>query len=166
MKITLKKFKFFESLSEETNAFTADVYAGKEKIGHAKNTGNGGSTTIYFENRALRDEAEAYCATLPQLVPGYKMGLEDLVDKLAEAMINEKEIKAALRKLDRDAKKFIVVVYKEQLESFKAGKSAELKWRLFELPQLPGKYTDDQQKKVLVSKISLKEGEVIYNPGW
>jgi len=39
MKVELKNVKFSEHMSEETNAFTADVYVDGKKCGYAKNDG-------------------------------------------------------------------------------------------------------------------------------
>ena len=44
MQIELKNIKFFEAMSEETNAFVADVYVNKVKVAYAKNDGHGGCT--------------------------------------------------------------------------------------------------------------------------
>lgn len=44
MKIELKNFQFFERMSEETNAFVADVYVNGVKVAYAKNDGRGGET--------------------------------------------------------------------------------------------------------------------------
>lgn len=46
MKIELKKLKIAEHLSEETTAYTADVYIDGKCIGYAKNDGQGGETDI------------------------------------------------------------------------------------------------------------------------
>jgi hypothetical protein len=62
-RITLKKLKVSRSLSEETTAFTADVYF-DGKMFHASNRGNGGANS-YHGDRATIDAAEAYAATLP-----------------------------------------------------------------------------------------------------
>lgn len=47
MKITIKKLNHLPSLSEETYAFSAYVYADKKVIGKASNNGTGGSTNFY-----------------------------------------------------------------------------------------------------------------------
>lgn len=44
--ITLKKIRIADSLSEETLAFTADVYWNGRKIGVAENRGNGGCSSL------------------------------------------------------------------------------------------------------------------------
>lgn len=43
---SLRNFKYIDSLSEETNCFTASLYVNGQKIGFCKNSGRGGSTDI------------------------------------------------------------------------------------------------------------------------
>lgn len=45
-RITIKKFKESKSLSEETMAYTADVYFDGKKVGRAVNRGHGGMTMV------------------------------------------------------------------------------------------------------------------------
>ena len=73
MKIELKNIKFYERMSEETNAFTADLYVNGKKVGYAKNEGHGGCTDYYpnsIEDRAVINEAEQYCLGLPPIKYG------------------------------------------------------------------------------------------------
>ena len=46
MDIQLKSIKFSEHLSEETNAFTANLYVDGKKIGYCRNDGRGGNTLV------------------------------------------------------------------------------------------------------------------------
>lgn len=43
---SLKNFKYIDSLSEETNCFTASLYVNGQKFAFCKNSGRGGSTDI------------------------------------------------------------------------------------------------------------------------
>ena len=113
MKIELKKFQFFERMSEETNAFVADVYANGVKIAYAKNDGHGGETFYYPEpkNAKLLAEAEAYCKSLPPTVyKGQGMGGRDIViesnlvnviDDLVCAAIKAKDDKKLEKKMEK-----------------------------------------------------------------
>lgn len=107
MKITLKKLKIAEHLSEETTAFTADVYADGTLIGYAKNDGQGGSTFIHceYKNKALFEAANAYCEALPKEKyhdMEFAQDLESIVDKLVEAECNKKSLTQAKKKLERN----------------------------------------------------------------
>jgi len=64
---TLKNFEYSSGLSQETNAFAADVWFRQEKIAHARNSGNGGETHVqaYEGMRAKMVEAEAWARTYP-----------------------------------------------------------------------------------------------------
>ncbi len=118
MKIELKNVKFSEAMSEETNAFTADIYADGKKIGYAKNQGHGGSTDYHHEydenieknkaNRKALEKAEDYCAKLPQIDYGtFKIdsNLENQIDLLFEAWLSNKDKKKTEKKLAADCEK-------------------------------------------------------------
>lgn len=101
MNIELRKFNHNERLSEETNAFAADLYIDGKKVGYAKNDGRGGCTdygTYEAACRAKIAEAEAYCKTLPAIkVPRrdgsqfeIPMNLEHYIDQLVESEIKKK----------------------------------------------------------------------------
>ena len=69
MKIELKNVKFYESMSEETNCFEADVFINGKKIAYAKNTGQGGSTDYHvhdFKLHSVLREAENHFLSLPK----------------------------------------------------------------------------------------------------
>ena len=96
MKIELKKIKFSEHLSEETNAFTADLYINGKNAGYVKNDGQGGCTD-YYPNEGMRElvnEAEQHCLTLPPINYGtfqIDMNLENKIDQLFEEWLKSKD---------------------------------------------------------------------------
>ena len=58
---SLKNIEVFESLSDETTAFTADVYVGKTKVGTCENSGKGeGNYPCIYDasDRALMENIE------------------------------------------------------------------------------------------------------------
>lgn len=79
MDVQLKKVKFHEELSEETNCFTANIYYKGRLCGYAKNNGQGGCTDIkpYPEKRELFEQCEKYCKTLPDFVHESIFGTDD-----------------------------------------------------------------------------------------
>lgn len=90
MKIELKSLRIYDRMSEETIAFTADVYVNGKKVAYAKNDGQGGSTYYHrYPNadRALLGAAEGYCKGLPPEVSEYngktyemEQSLESVID--------------------------------------------------------------------------------------
>jgi len=102
--ITLKNVKFSEHLSEETNAFTADVYFNGKKIGYAKNSGHGGETSVMSYGSNVRDqfkEMETFTKTLPPIVYGtdsYPNNLESEVDQQFEAWLSLRDLKKHFNK--------------------------------------------------------------------
>ena len=96
MKIELKNTNVNHRMSEETCCFTADVFVNGTKAGTARNRGNGEQTIIYFEDRQLLAECEAWAKTLPAVDSGYgfelDMDLEFYIDQLAWDVYNKKAV--------------------------------------------------------------------------
>lgn len=98
MKIELKNIKYSAHLSEETNAFTANLYINGKKVGYVKNAGHGGCTDYYafdFKYKDLIKEAEKYAALLPDIDYGdftINSNLENLIDRIFEDWLIKKEI--------------------------------------------------------------------------
>ena len=139
MKIELKNVKFAEHMSEETNAFTADIIINGINAGYAKNDGRGGSTDCrpHFEHKELFAQAEAFCLTLPPIqYPAahggeafeWKMDMEAMVDQLFENWLKEKEQK----KLEKQMEKAIIYTNAD-----KYGNMAKISWKGKTLAQLP-----------------------------
>lgn len=87
MKLTLAKFTFCASLSEETNAYTAIVHVNGEPAFHASNRGTGGCdmyNPIGERGRILLRDAEAWAKTLPPAPARY--GLPELAYNLQLAI--------------------------------------------------------------------------------
>jgi hypothetical protein len=110
MKIELKKIKIAEHMSEETTAFTADIYVDGKEAGYAKNDGCGGCTNYhsYEGKRSLIEKAEKYCLTLPaqKIDMGggrdplvIDMNLENFIDDLLEAELKRKDQKRFEKKM-------------------------------------------------------------------
>ena len=99
MKIELKSIKFSEAMSEETNAFTADLYINGKKVGYCKNQGHGGCTDYNSNSPELRPiikEAEEYCKALPKTKwkgMEFDQSLESVIDQLLEDWLKAREEK-------------------------------------------------------------------------
>ncbi len=111
MDLQLKNVHFSERLSEETNAFTADIYFRGNKVGYAKNDGGGGETDInaHQNMREAFNEAISYAKSLPQIQTDFTHGiggkkftfdsdLEAQVDDLFEKWLKNKELTKASNK--------------------------------------------------------------------
>ncbi|MDF7815282.1 hypothetical protein [Hymenobacter sp. YC55] len=133
MKLELKKVSFSPSLSDETNAFTADVYIDGVKRATAENHGTGGPTNVcsyakprkspqgdeeYFKesraNQVFLDQYEAWTKQQPLIKTALKMAngddftyahsLETDVDLLLEEWIKAKYAKQDEERLKRMCK--------------------------------------------------------------
>lgn len=118
MKIELKSIQYSEKLSEETNAFSANLYIGGIKAGTASNRGHGGSTSYHADDQKgqkLIDDAEVYCRSLPseKFSEGgrdheLKMDLELYIDNILGKYLQEKEMQKYQKKLEKAMEKGIV----------------------------------------------------------
>jgi hypothetical protein len=169
MKIELKSFKYFSSLSEETNAFTADVFVNGKKIAYAKNDGHGGCTfySAYPNQIEKLKAVEEYVKSLPELnYQGLKikMNLESFIDNLVDNKVNELETKKAITKLKTQCIKNIIVCDKNEFESYIKGKSLGITYGSFKL-KVPYYRLDDNSKQKIINQIKLKikSNEIIIN---
>lgn len=158
MKIELKSVKFFEALSEETNAFTANVWVNGKKAGYAKNDGHGGCTFIraYPEQRELFNEAENWLLEQPQINIGTKeqpymvdSDMETKVDSLFEEWLDKKEQK----KLQKNCEKGICYGNKNSYHI--------ISWRNINIQQMLENPTGKARLQKVVSELVEKNENVL-----
>jgi hypothetical protein len=110
--VAIGAFKHFAGMSEETNAFTANVLLDGKLIGYADNHGKGGCTHVRFlgDNR---HEMEVH-----------QTAIADHVDTLVDAKLDEKHLAKVVVKVRRDAHKSVMYLkvthVKGQYSAFKA----------------------------------------------
>ena len=165
MKIELKKLKIAEHMSEETTAFTADIYVDGVNAGYAKNDGHGGCTG-YHPNpgkRSLIESAEQFCLTLPPIkypeIQGMKafevdMNLENLIDKMVEDELKRK-----------DQKKLEKQLQKKMVNHIIWGVPNGTSYVQIKLPRPIASYSLPAIQTAIdkIKKTDLKEGEQILN---
>ncbi len=91
MNIELKKFQHYPELSEETLAYSAEMYVGNVKVASCKNSGKGGSTEIrpYPGKKEIVQQAQEYAESLPD--KEYElMGQHFSVSSTLETYVNDK----------------------------------------------------------------------------
>ncbi|OJZ06431.1 MAG: hypothetical protein BGP15_04075 [Sphingobacterium sp. 40-24] len=120
MKIELKSIYHSAQLSDETEAFTANLYINGVHAGYAKNEGHGGNTDYYAKDekgRELIRQAEEHCKNLPPIeYPADKymdafsvdMDLEHYIDQQLYKYIEKKEAAKFNAKLNKTMLKGIV----------------------------------------------------------
>lgn len=162
MQIELKNIKHARSLSEETNAFTADIWIDGDKVGYAKNNGQGGGTDIrpLEGQRDKLREAEKWAASLPseivELGDGpieLKPRLDTVVDELVEDDLMVKDLQKEFRRG--------VVVHNEDgsmgVYPYKKGMAAADKKRMQEVVRQKGKTVlNDLPKEDLLAQTKQK----------
>jgi len=67
MKIELRNVKIHKDMSEETECFSATVYADGKRVGTASNRGHGGCNEYYWEDKEAGALLEAYDEYLPEI---------------------------------------------------------------------------------------------------
>lgn len=165
MKIELKKIKVFESLSEETTAFSADVHINGKLAAYAKNNGQGGMTDVYrfgvydSPNRKLLEEAEVWAKAQPNYnQDGFNdipMTLDFYIDLLVDAYLKAKE----------EAKMKKAQLKEIQVGVPNSGTYTRYHWVHATLAQMAAKPSGRGaiQSRIDVIKRDLKEGHCILN---
>jgi hypothetical protein len=124
MKIELKGIHYSAQLSEETSAFSANLYINGYKVATTSNRGHGGSTDYVPFNekgRQLIKEAEAYCKSLPPekyTVGGEEhqldMNLELYMDNLLTDYLKEKDLQQFRKEIKKTSNTQIVIGIPDQ----------------------------------------------------
>lgn len=108
--VELRKVKFSASLSEETNAFTAEVFINGHRAGFASNHGTGGDTEM--EPMALYHRLKRHTDTLPPVVCkdmkdphdptkpfSYPMNPSALIDELLIEVLREQDVEKLVKQM-------------------------------------------------------------------
>jgi hypothetical protein len=93
-RIKLKNIKYSASFSEETNAFTADIFFDNKKVGYCVNRGSGGPTDCNLWDASKKEafaQMKEYCNGLG--IEAYGDKLEYVVDDLFQNWLTAKTIK-------------------------------------------------------------------------
>ncbi len=155
MEIELKNVKFYERMSEETNAFTADIFVNGKNVGYAKNDGRGGCTDYHHnsaKDREIIDAAEKYCLTLPPINYSFgeiDMNLENKIDQLFEEWLKAKDENKLQKKLQKDMLKALCIKIDGGYET--------LMWKSWET--IAQMVRVESGKKMLRDKIAQVRGE-------
>lgn len=118
MVIELKNLKHYPRLSDETNAFSADLYVDGKKAADCSDDGRGGCIRFetYHYGNELYNKAVAYCKTLPPVTGddgrggtySLEMDLELFVGEIVMNDLVEKDKKRFKTKMEKDMKKYIL----------------------------------------------------------
>lgn len=135
MNIEIRNISYNARLSQETNAFHASLYIDGKKVGYAENSGHGGPTDYRADKpefNEIIERAEEYCKNLPPHESSFggdplPMDLEFFIDLLVDKEINDRAMKAALKRVE---KKFI-----NHLIFFKVGSNTEYREYSFGKPK-------------------------------
>lgn len=167
MNIEIKNIKFFDQMSEETNAFHASIYIDGKRVGEAKNDGKGGMTdyrAIHHDYLPLIKEAEEYCIQLPPLKFSdggtLPMDFELYIDTEVENFIKNRETAKMQKKILKYQEDHIV--FGTEL-SFRMAYWTMASKRRAPISFMLEKHPDAVKSKLAEIKAQLKLGERILN---
>jgi len=174
MKIEVKKIKHARSLSEETNAFTAELHINGEHVADCKNAGHGGQTDIHPKfsadekkrehYRKVVQQAEVFCKNLPKYEANLGMSLDFYVDLEIEKDLSKTEVQRVIKKLNKESLKSIIILSQKKYEDFVSGKVCELPQKLYSwkrpIAEIPQEIIKAQLPAI---KAKMKDDEFIYN---
>lgn len=169
MKIELKKLKVAEHLSEETTAYTADVYIDGKCVGYAKNNGQGGETDIYCNHpsdsplHGLLNQAIEWAKTQPPYSEGGGNPLPMTLDFYLDLMVYDVLIAKAEAKEQARMKK--LQMKEIQVGVPDSGRWRAWSWKKMTLEQLAFNPSGKAavQSRIDILKRDMKAGEVIIN---
>ena len=97
-RITLKKVRIAKIQSEETLAYTADIYFDGEKVAYARNDGCGGETLINpFQNTfAAMKRADDFACSLPADT-SHGITIDSSLERVANSLAYDEEIARELK---------------------------------------------------------------------
>ena len=161
MKIELKNIKVYSDMSEETTAFSADIFINGRKAGYAKNDGRGGCTEhhsypSFFETMR---SAELFIAEQPDIVYPADDIMGELIVK--SNMENWIDFQVANNQHEKHLKRLA----KDMTKGICYGNSAMyscLSWKNYTLAQLLDSPVGKQMVQTQVDKLKAK-GERILN---
>lgn len=179
MKIEIKNIKHSPSLSEETNAFAADIFIDGEKVGFCSNRGHGGSTDyhpIYSEDKKKMEhyrnqiaKAETFCKKLPPVKSDFSdddldMNLEFYIELKVEDDLVQKNIKKVLKRLEKDCLNNVCLIPKKEFDDFMQGKISRPSYRMFgwkrPIAEIPVEHLKKQLPAIFAK---MKNDDFVYN---
>jgi hypothetical protein len=96
--ITLKRFQHYPRMSEETNAFNADIVHDGVVVGSAENGGHGGCTFVHLNDKGRAIPEIVSASNLPE---GNDDSLQSIVDNLVEQAIHSKWVEKQRKKVEK-----------------------------------------------------------------
>jgi hypothetical protein len=102
--ITLKRFQHYPRMSEETEAFNADISYEGVLVGTAKNEGHGGCTFVYLNDKGRAIPALVASNQTPEFSDGKfnEDSLTNIVDNLVEQAIKSKWVEKQRRRVAKE----------------------------------------------------------------
>lgn len=96
--ITLKRFKDYPRMSEETIAFNSDIVFEGITVGTAENDGHGGCTFVHLNDKGRSIPALVEASRLPE---GNPESLTDIVDDLVGLAVHAKWVEKQRKRVEK-----------------------------------------------------------------
>ena len=103
LSITLKRFQHYPRMSQETEAFNADISYEGVTIGTAENNGHGGCTFVHLNDKGRAIPEIITANQIPEFSDGKfnEDSLTNMVDRLVENSIRSKWIDKQRKKVEK-----------------------------------------------------------------
>jgi len=102
--LEIKKFKHYAGMSEETEAFTGELYVDGKFLAHVKNDGHGGCNHMQAvgEAREALSKLLLQCSRMPRVTSAYttdglEFNLDFAISHMVGLMVYRKKLKTRLR---------------------------------------------------------------------
>jgi hypothetical protein len=97
--ITLKRFQHYPRMSEETNAFNADLVHEGVVVGSAENDGHGGCTFVHLNDKGRAIPEIVTASNLPEFNDD---SLQSIVDNLVDQTIHSKWLDKQRKRVEKE----------------------------------------------------------------
>lgn len=157
-KFEIKNFKYLESRSEETYCFSAVLCVNGNRVAKCGNSGQGGSTDVYFfpSNKELRNEILDFLKTQPKVTfEGYDFEMDLTLDYIIDQMVDEQVNALHFKKLKKQMGKCLVFQRRQ-------GGYYSLKWKNVTVDELLKNPKGHELLKKAIAKETAK-GNILVN---
>lgn len=118
--ITLKRFQHYPRMSQETEAFNADIAYEGVTIGTAENNGHGGCTFVHLNDKGRAIPEIITANQIPEFSNGKfnEDSLTNIVDRLVENSIRSKWIDKQRKKVEKQLATTVLFTRKGDKEGY------------------------------------------------
>ncbi len=164
-RLSLRKLKIHEDMSEETTCFSAELLLDGRMIAYVKNDGHGGCTDIHTYDLGTRDkitELEEWAKNLPEKpldmgggrISSYRQRYRQSLDSIVDDLVADVEV---YKKIHRASKRCIV------FGNFHGSELREVSWKGLTIEQMKQYHPQLLRDAIAKIRVDLGDDETILN---